>query len=172
MDPQNRCISRGVPKLAGPYNNNIQIVQSPGFVAILGEMVHETRIVPLDGRPHLGPKLRQWRGDSRGHWDGNTLVVETEDIVEKATYGHEAGPLNALSQGHARVIERFTRTGQDSLHWEVTYEDPAMLTRPVTLLMPASLGKGDDAYVFEFACHEGNYAMRNFLSASRKMEKD
>ena len=163
-----RCITRGVIGSILPviYNNGNQIVQAPGVVAIRNEMIHETRIVPLDGRPHLSPVFHQYMGDSRGHWEGNTLVVETTNLTDRTGVGGNGGG-NTHSDA-VRLIERFTRTGPETLHYEVTIDDPKTWTRAWTIAFPWRL---DPTYGFyEYACHEGNYALRNILSGARAEE--
>ncbi len=161
-----RCISRGMPgtMLPGFYNHNYQIVQAPGYVAILVEMIHDTRIIPLDGRPHLNGAIGQWLGDSRGRWDGNTLVVETTNFNDKM---FERGAATGFGAG-VRLIERIRRIGADQLDYELTVEDPATFTRPWTVSTPMIRTDGP---LFEYACHEGNYAMRGILAGARAAEK-
>ena len=158
--PQERCISYGIPRLGGPYSQNVHVAQTPDHVLLLFEMVHEFRIVPLDGRPPLPGRVRQWLGDSRGRWAGDTLVVETGGF-------RPAQWFRGLSQGGMRLVERFTRVGEDALRYEVTFEDPGLWTRPWTaaLLMPPT--EGD---MFEFACHEGNSGMTALLEIARLEE--
>ena len=158
--PQERCISYGIPRLGGPYSQNVHVAQTPDHVLLLFEMVHEFRIVPLDGRPPLPGRVRQWLGDSRGRWAGDTLVVETGGF-------RPAQWFRGLSQGGMRLVERFTRVGEDALRYEVTFEDPGLWTRPwtATLLMPPT--EGD---MFEFACHEGNSGMTALLEIARLEE--
>ena len=158
--PQERCISYGIPRLGGPYSQNVHVAQTPDHVLLLFEMVHEFRIVPLDGRPPLPGRVRQWLGDSRGRWAGDTLVVETAGF-------RAAQWFRGLSQGGMRLVERFTRVGEDALRYEVTFEDPDLWTRPwtATLLMPPT--EGD---MFEFACHEGNSGMTALLEIARLEE--
>jgi hypothetical protein len=157
-----RCITRGLPAvmLPGAYNNNYQIVQSPGAVAILAEMIHDSRIIPLDGRPHLPPTVRQWMGDSRGRWEGDTLVVDTSNFSEQSIYRGSADRLH--------LVERFSRTDTDTLTYEVTIDDPTTFTKPWTVVLPATKSQGE---VYEYACHEGNYGMFNLLSGSRAAEQ-
>ena len=159
-----RCISRGLPNSMMPtiYGNSHQIVQAPGFVAIRHEMIHETRIIPLDDRPHLGPTFRPYMGDGRGRWDGNTLVVETTNFREETAY-RGANPQTL------RLIERFTRVAADKVMWAVTVDDPKTWTRPWTFAVPLTMD--DNEPIFEYACHEGNYGLRNILSAARAEEK-
>jgi hypothetical protein len=161
-----RCLSRGAPKLPGGYNNNVQIVQAPGYVAMLQEMIHEVRMIPLDGRPHLAKNIRQWLGDSLGHWDGNTLVVDTTNYTDKIVSNafnccRGAGP-------NLHVIERFTRLDADTLDYQYTVDDPTTYTKPWTVSMPMSKTKDP---LYEYACHEGNYGMTNLLSGARAQEK-
>jgi hypothetical protein len=159
-----RCISRGLPGSMMPaiYGNSYQIVQGPGYVAIRYEMVNETRIIPLDGRPHVGPALRSYMGDARGHWEGDTLVVETANFKDETAYRGASGAT-------LRLIEGFTRTGPDKIMWRVTVDDPKTWTRPWTFGMPLTFN--DKEQIFEYACHEGNYAMSNLLNAARSGEK-
>jgi hypothetical protein len=147
------------------YDNTSQIVQGPGYVSIRYEMIHDARVIPLDGvdrRPHLSPKIRSYFGDSRGRWDGDTLVVDVTNFSSKAGY---RGATTSL-----HVIERFRRTDATTVHYELTIEDPTTFSRPWT----ASLDLKKDArqvQVPEYACHEGNYAMFNILSGARAAEK-
>jgi hypothetical protein len=160
----NRCISRGLPgsMLPSVYGNSYQIIQGPGFVGIRYEMVHETRIIPLDGRPRLGPHIRQYMGDARGRWEGNTLVVETTNFRPELVYRN-------ANADTLRLIERFTRTAPDKVEWSVTVSDSSTWTKPWTFAV--SLTQDASQPVFEFACHEGNYAMTNLLSVARAEEK-
>jgi hypothetical protein len=160
-----RCLSRGMPGVMTPtaYNNNYQIVQSQDHVVVTAEMIHDARVIPLRNQPHLGPSIRQWLGDSRGHWDGDTLVVEVTNLTDKVSFRG--------STGNLRVTERYTRTGPDTLHYEVTLEDAAAWTSPWKFFIDLALDPGQGR-VFEYACHEGNYGMRNILSASRAMDAE
>jgi hypothetical protein len=158
-----RCITRSVPGSMIPvmYGNTYDIVQTPGYVVITYEIIHEARVIPLDGRPHLGRAIRQHMGDARGHWDGDALVVETTNFTPQAAYrGSNAASL--------RVIERFTRVAPDTIAWTATIDDPATWTRPWTLGLPLT---ADRQPVMAFECHEGNYGMRNILSAARAEDK-
>ena len=158
-----RCISRGVPGSMIPvmYGNVYEIVQVPGYVVITYEIIHEARVIPLDGRPHIGQRIRQHMGDARGHWDGSTLVVDTTNFTRAAAYrGANAATL--------RVTERFTRVARDTIKWTATLDDPATWTRPWTLAMTLT---ADSQPVMAFECHEGNYGMRNILSAARADDK-
>jgi hypothetical protein len=158
-----RCITRGVPDVMLPtaYNNNYRIFQTKDSVAILAEMIHDARIIPLDGRPHVSPAIRQWMGDSRGRWEGDTLVVDTTNFSNKTTFRGSSENLH--------LTERFTLTDKDTLVYRVTIEDPTTYTRPWTIEMPAVRL---DADIYEYACHEGNYGLRNLLSASRAAERE
>ena len=157
-----RCITRGLPTvmLPQPYNNNYEIIQTVDHVVILSEMIHDARIVPLDGRPHAPARLRFWMGDSVGRWDGDTLVVETTNFTDKINY-RGAGE-------HLRLVERFTRTASDILQYRVTIEDPTTFTRPWTIELPA---RREDGMIFEYACHEGNYALEGILRGHRAEER-
>ena len=159
-----RCITRGLPGSMMPtnYGNSYRIVQGPGFVAISYEMVHETRIIPLDRRPKIGEAIRQYMGDARGHWDGDTLVVETTNFKDEPAY-------RGSNPRALRLIERFTPTGPDKVEWSVTVDDPTSWKMPWTFAMP--LTRNDKEAIFEYACHEGNRAMENLLSAARALEK-
>ena len=165
-----RCMlgfNSGPPMVPMPCNNNVQLFQTPEFVVILNEMVHDARIVPLDGRPHLPQNIRQWTGDSRGHWEGETLVVETTNFTDKASF---SGSLAARGAGGEtfHLVERFTRIDADTLLYEFTVEDPTWWTQPWTAAVPM---KKAEAPMFEYACHEGNYGMVGMLSAARAVEK-
>ncbi len=158
-----RCIiwpGEGPPMLPEAYNSNLQIHQGPGYVAILQEMIHDVRIIPLDGRPHLNPKIRLWMGDSRGHWEGNTLVVDTTNFTNRTNFRGSTENLH--------VVERFTRIDPDTIRYEFTVEDPATWTRPWTAELPLTKTAGP---IFEYACHEGNFGMANTLSGARAAEK-
>ena len=155
-----RCLTRGVPRLGGAYNNNFQLFQTPGYVVILHEMVHEARVVPLDGRPHVGDSLRQWNGDSRGHWEGDTLVVDTTNFTDKTYYNGSTSGLH--------VVERFTRADAQTLNYEVTLDDQTVWTRPWTAALAMPMTEGQ---MYEYACHEGNYGMENLLRGARVQEK-
>jgi hypothetical protein len=159
---QERCIQSAgtLPILPGPYNNNIQIFQSAGYVAIVNEMIHEHRMVPLDGRPHSSQNLTQWTGDSRGRWDGDTLVVETRNFSPRINF-RGAGP-------RLHVVERFTRVAADTLQYEFTVDDPTIWTKPWTAVIPM---KQTDEQIYEYACHEENFAMRNVLRGARSDER-
>ena len=159
-----RCITRGLPGSMMPaiYGNSYQIVQGPGYVAIRYEMVAEVRVIPLDARPHLGTRIREYMGDARGHWEGTTLVVETTNFKSETAY---RGGSPAM-----RLVERFTRIAPDTVEWSVTVDDPSTWTRPWTFGM--NLTKDEREPVFEYACHEGNYGLRNMLNTARAEEKN
>jgi hypothetical protein len=169
LDYYDRCISRGVigSMLPVVYNNGTEIVQAPGYVAIRYEMIHDTRIIPLDGRPAPAAAIRQYMGDARGRWDGDTLVVETTNF--NGTIGVTGNGRLRPASDALRVTERFTRTGPDTIQYQATVTDPKTWTAPWTVSFPL---ERDDAYGFyEYACHEGNNAMRNILSGARASEK-
>lgn len=162
-----RCITRGLigSVMPGGYNNGNQIFQSPGYVTIVNEMIHESRIVPLDGRPHSSPAIRSHLGDSRGRWEGDTLVVETKNVADRAGLGlNNTGASPALT-----ITERFTRTGDNTLRYLVTVDDSMTWTAPFT--MQLMLERDDNYGMFEYACHEGNHALRNILSGARATER-
>ena len=169
LEPGDRCIQHGKagpPINPGGYNNNIQLFQAPGYVAILNEQIHDVRVIPLDGRPHLGPEIRQWMGDSRGHWEGPTLVVETTNFNGQ----HEQVARPDLSSGERlSLTERFTRIDAKTLLYEYTVTDPATWVRPWTAQVP--MKKSPDL-IYEFACHEGNYSMLVRLAGARAMERE
>lgn len=158
-----RCIVRGTsgpPMLPAGYSNNYRFVQTPDVVVILVEMIHDARIIPLDGRPHLGVNIRQMVGDPRGRWEGRTLVVETTNFTDKTNFRGSGQNL--------RVTERFTRTDEGTLLYQFTVDDPQSFTRPWSGEIPMKKVAGP---IFEYACHEGNYSMANILSAARHEEK-
>ena len=168
-DTGDRCIQHakaGPPINPGGYNNNIQLFQAPGHVAILNEQIHDVRVIPLDGRPHLGPGIRQWMGDSRGHWEGETLVVETTDFNGKHMH---AGRPNLTSSEQQTVVERFTRTDAGTILYEYTITDPATWTDSWSA--ETTMTKSQDQ-VFEYACHEGNYSMPVRLAGARATERE
>ncbi|HXH25431.1 MAG TPA: hypothetical protein VNI78_09300 [Vicinamibacterales bacterium] len=168
LDYYDRCISRGVLGSIAPviYNNGTQIVQAPGYVAIRYEMIHETRIIPLDNRPVPSAGVRQYMGVARGRWEGDTLVVETTNF--KGGIGVTGNGRLLPTTDALRMVERFTRVGPDTIQYEATLEDPQTWTRPWTVSFP--LTRDDDYGFYEYACHEGNHAMFNILSAARAAE--
>ena len=166
-----RCIimrGAGPPMLSSGYNSNYQIVQAPGYVMILVEMIHDARIVPLDRRDDPSPKLRQWMGTSRGRWEGETLVVETANFNGKNPIPSATGRIIPGSGDQMRVMERFTRVAEDRIMYEFTVEDLGTWTRPWTAEMPMRKTRGP---IFEHACHEGNYGLYNTLVGARLEEE-
>jgi hypothetical protein len=158
-----RCIIMdriGPPMLAGAYNNNYQIVQTPGYVMILVEMIHDVRIIPLDGRQQLPPQLRQWTGSYRGRWDGDTLVIESTNFNGKNPFQGSSDQL--------KLTERFTRTAENTIRYQFTVDDPGTWTRPWSAEVPWAKTVGP---LFEHACHEGNYGLGNILAGARLEEK-
>ena len=158
-----RCIVRGTsgpPMLPAGYSNNYRFVQTPDVVVILVEMIHDARIIPLDGRAHLGANVRQMLGDPRGRWEGRTLIVETTNFTDKTNFRGSGQNL--------RVTERFTRTDEGTLLYQFTVDDPQSFTRPWSGEIPMKKVAGP---IFEYACHEGNYSMANILSAARHDER-
>ncbi len=155
-----RCITFGSPRLGAGYNSYYQIFQTRDYVAISMETIHDARIVPLDGRPHAGPAIRQWLGDSRGHWDGNTLVVDTTNYSPQSRF------MGATENLH--VIERFTRVGARTLKYEITVDDPQTWTKPWTAMIPL---KQSPDQIYEYACHEGNTGLYGILSGARAEER-
>jgi hypothetical protein len=162
--PWDRCLTyHGVPPVSTGYNNTYHIVQTPDHVAIQVENIHDIRIIPLDGRPALSGSIQQWNGDSRGHWDGNTLVVETANYSNQTEHRFP-------STAATRAVERFTRIGPDEIEYEFTIEDPSIYTQPWTAMrvMPQL----PDYVIYEYACHEGNYAMDGILGGARAQERE
>jgi hypothetical protein len=153
-----QCITRGLPEgmLPAGYNNNVKILQSPGYVMILMEMIHDARIIPLDGRPHLPPNIRSWMGDPRGHWEGGTLVVDTTNFSDRVScHGSGFG---------LHLVERFTRVDAHTIDYRFTVDDPTTWARPWTVSVPLVAGDGE---IYEYACHEGNYGLLNILRNAR-----
>jgi hypothetical protein len=168
-----RCITRGLLGSVIPvvYNNGNQIMQAPGYVVFRNEMIHESRIIPLDGAPHVSPAIKMYMGDSRGHWEGNTLVVETTNFTDKDAIGSNGAGYPGDPGYHSdqlKVIERFTRTGPKNLDYKITVNDPKTWVQPWTILL--QLERNDDYQILEYACHEGNYAMTDILSGARDAE--
>jgi hypothetical protein len=157
-----RCITFGVPRLGAGYNSYFQIFQSKDFVAIGQEMIHDARIIPLDNRPHVSQGVSQWLGDARGHWEGDTLVVETTNYSPKAQF-------QGASAANLKTVERFTRTSAKTIEWSVTVNDPTVYTKPWTatvILRPTT------DHIYEMACHEGNEGLSGALSGTRALEKE
>jgi hypothetical protein len=167
LNPWDRCITRGLPGAMIPtvYNNGYQILQIPGYVVILYEMIHDARFIPVDGRPHLNEKVRQWMGDSRGRWEGNTLVVEATNFTENTAikFGGD------YHSDALRLVERFTRIDAETIEYQFTVNDSKTWTKPWTASIP--MIRDDTYHVFEYACHEGNYAMPHRLSGQRAQER-
>jgi len=156
-----RCIqgfNSGPPMTPNQYNNNVQIVQAPGVVVLINEVIHNARIIPTDGRPHAS--IRQWSGDPRGRWEGDTLVVETINFRRETSLPG--------STANTKVVERFTRIDADTLKYEFTVTDPSAYTQPWSAMIPLTRIAGP---IFEYGCHEGNYALPNILSGIRAQEK-
>jgi hypothetical protein len=158
-----RCITRGLPgsMLPGGYGNSYQIVQAPGWVAIRYEMIHDTRLIPLDGRPHAPEGIRLDMGDARGRWEGDSLVVETTNFRDRSAYRN-------ANADTLRLIERFTRTAADKIEWSVTVNDSSTWTRSWTFAIPLTMN--DSERIMQYECHEGNRALINILSAARATE--
>jgi hypothetical protein len=164
-----RCMSASLPKLLGAANNSgVQIVQGPGFV-VLNYENRDTRVIPLDGGPHLPAHVRLWLGDARGRWEGRTLVVDTTNFTDEQGYRYVSGVEGSFPQGQLHLIERYTRIDDHTLNYEATIDDPATFTRPWTVAFP---WQADDNYViYENACHEGNDSLTNILSGARAQER-
>ena len=161
---QLRCITgfnSGPPMTPGGYNNNVQLFQTPQYVALLNEMNHNVRIIPLDGRPEIG--LRQWAGESHGYWEGGTLVVETSNFLRETSFASGQTDENLM------LVERFTRSEFGTLSYEVIIDDPTVWSRPWTYEVPMAL---NDQSLFEYACHEGNYGLENILAGARLEENE
>ncbi len=170
LNVYDRCITRGMPGLMMPgyYNHNYQILQTPDYVAIVVEMIHDARIIPLDGRSHLAAPLRQWLGDSRGRWEGDTLVIETTTFTD-ALHGSVVRNNGTVFGGHDHhVVERLTRIDADTIDYRVTVANPAVWTRPWTAAMPM---RAIEETLFEYACHDGNRSVPNILSGNRAEEQ-
>jgi hypothetical protein len=158
-----RCLlwgTAGPPMMPGPYNDNYQILQAPGEVIILVEMIHDVRVIPLDNRPHIPSGVRQWMGDPRGRWEGNTLVVDSTNFTGKTGFRGASENLH--------LVERFTRTAPDTILYEFTVDDPATFTKPWTAAITMNQTQGP---IYEYACHEGNYGMSGILSGARADER-
>jgi hypothetical protein len=174
MSPWDRCITRGLPGGMFPagYNNAYQIVQTPGYVVIVSEMIHEARIIPLNSTQHLPQTIRQWNGDSIGHWQGNTLVVDTTNYNGKGwiTTSAASGRIKGVPQSEAlHVVERFARVAADTISYEVTIDDPSVYTQPWKVSVP--LAKAENYQIYEYACHEGNEAVGLVLRGGRAKDE-
>jgi hypothetical protein len=156
---QVRCITYGVPNILAGYNSLFQILQTPEFVVIFQELIHDARIIPIDGRPHLPAGIRQWHGDPRGRWEGETLVVESTNFSPKSNFQGSAENLH--------LVERFTRVDAETISYEIRIEDPGTFASPWTILIPL---KSSPDPIFEYACHEGNVAMEGILRGARAKE--
>ncbi|MXY16075.1 MAG: hypothetical protein F4Y57_03505 [Acidobacteria bacterium] len=168
-----RCITRGIPGSMFPtfYNNNYQILQVPGYVVILYEMIHDARIIPVDDRPPLPGSMRQWMGDSRGYWDGDALVVEVGNYTDKTIIHPTRGtPSQFQHSRDLRVVERFTRVDPTTVEYQVTIQDPSTFTSDWTVVIPMST-EGAPTEILEYACQEGQQAVRNILSGARAQER-
>jgi len=162
-----RCLmgfNSGPPFVPSMYNNNVQIFQSKTHAVIMTEMIHDARVVPIDGRPHLDPALRQWSGDSRGRYEGDTLIVETTNFTDKTNVFRGAGNGTTM-----KLTEYFTRVGPDRVEYKFTIDDKTTFTKPFTALVPMVRAEGE---LFEYACHEGNYGMVNILQGARQEERE
>jgi hypothetical protein len=173
MSVWDRCITRGIPGGMFPtaYNNAYQFVQAPGYVVIYYEMIHEARIIPIDGKPHMPSSVKLWNGDSRGRWEGNTLVVDTTNYNSKGwiATGVATG-IKGIPQSEAlHVVERFTRVDRDTINYEVTIDDPNVYTQSWKAVIP--LTRDPEYRIFEYACQEGNHAVANILSGGRAADK-
>ena len=172
MNVYDRCLTRGLPgaMMPGFYNHNYLILQTPDAVVLQVEMIHDARIIPLNGRPHVQSSIRQWLGDSRGHWEGETLVVETTNFTDKAGQRAAIGRLFVTfsGSGHARLVERFTRIDADTIDYEFTVVDPTVDMRPWTASIPMSR---TESPIYEYACHEGNHSVVNILAGARADER-
>jgi hypothetical protein len=157
-----RCVTFGVPRLGAGYNSYFQIFQARDYVAIGQEMIHDVRLVPLDGRPHVDASIRQWHGDPRGRWEGDTLVVETTNFSPKSRF-------QGFSSENLRVVERYTRIGPTTLQWDVTLNNPSVWTKPWTATV---LLRSTPDPIYEMACHEGNDGLVGALSGARALEQE
>lgn len=167
--PERCLLYRGLPPSPSGQNNNYNIVQTPTYVALMQEHIHEVRMIYTDGRPHLSPDVRQWLGDSRGRWEGNTLVVDTTNFYGFDKYYFRIKPSIEVSDAY-HIVERFTRTATDMIDYTFTAEDPKTFTRPFSGSLPMTKASGVQSLMFESACHEGNHGMVNILSAARAEE--
>ncbi len=171
MESADRCITRGVIgiMMPGVYNNGARILQPPGYVVILSEMIHRARIIPVDGRSHISDTLRQWEGDPRGRWEGNTLIVESTNFRDVQSMRGATASIRSRQTEKQRLVERFTIVGPDTLDYSLHVDDPDTYTAPWTASFP--LKRDPDYDLFEYACHEGNYSVPNSLSGARSEER-
>ena len=166
-----RCINRAKPMIPYGYDNAVQILQTPDFVVLRYEPMHESRVIPLDGRPHIAGRVRQWNGDPRGRWEGDTLVVSSTNFSDKQEFAASAGGKRGRGtpQGGWRLVERFVPVGPNAIEYQATVNDPVTWTQPWTL---AQTWRKDPGYqIFEYACHEGNYGLRNILTGARAADE-
>jgi hypothetical protein len=173
MSVWDRCLSRGVPgsMLPAGYNNAYRILQTPDHVIIQHEMIHDVRIIPLSDRPYIDPRITQWMGDARAHWDGETLVVDTKNFHNRGWIASSAAGARLKgipTSTRLHVVERYRRVSDDTIVWTVTIDDPNVYSRPWTISMPLTQDPGYEIY--EYACHEGNWAVRNALSGQRALD--
>lgn len=173
MSVWDRCLSRGVPgsMLPAGYNNAYRIVQTPDHVVIQHEMIHDVRIIPISDRPHIDARITQWMGDARAHWDGDTLVVETQNFHNRGWIASSAAGARLKgipTSTRLDVVERYRRVSDDTIIWTVTIDDPNVYTEPWTISMP--LTQDQEYEIYEYACHEGNWAVRNALSGQRAID--
>jgi hypothetical protein len=174
-----RCLvgfNAGPPLTPAAYNNNLRIIQTPGYTVLVTEMIHDARIIPMDNRPHLPPEIRRWSGDSRGRWQGNTLVVETTNFTDKTptfqlptmlATATESGAVGTGKDMH--LIERFTQISESRLDYEYTITDPNTFVQPFTVSIPM---RTSDGQMFEYACHEGNYSLPGILKGARRLDAE
>ena len=167
MESADRCITRGVIgiMMPGVYNNGAQILQPPGYVVILAEMIHRARIIPVDGRAHLDDRIRQWEGDPRGRWEGNTLIVESTNFREVQSMRGATASVRSRQTEQQRLVEKFTIVDENTLQYSIHVDDPETYNAPWTASFPLRRDNGYDIY--EYACHEGNYSVPNALSGAR-----
>ncbi|HUK35610.1 MAG TPA: hypothetical protein VLV86_16950 [Vicinamibacterales bacterium] len=172
--PWERCITRGIPAGMFPagYDNAYRFMQTPGYVVIVYEMIHQARVIPLDGRPHVGARIREWDGDPRGHWEGNTLVVDTTNYNNKGSIATSAatGRIRGIPQSEAlHVVERFRMVDATTIDYQVTIDDPGVYAKPWRVEIP--LIRDSKYQMYEYACAEGNYATPNMLAAGRAADR-
>ena len=167
MESADRCITRGVIgiMMPGVYNNGAQILQPPGYVVILAEMIHRTRIIPIDGRAHLDDSIRQWEGDPRGRWEGNTLIVESTNFRSSQSMRGATASIRSRQTEKQRLVEKFTIVDKDTVQYSIRVDDPETYNAPWTASFP--LRRDNEYEIYEYACHEGNYSVPNALSGAR-----
>ena len=167
MESADRCITRGVIgiMMPGVYNNGAQILQPPGYVVILAEMIHRARIIPISDRPHIDDSILQWEGDPRGRWEGNTLIVESSNFREVQSMRGASAGIRSRQSEQQRLVEKFTIVDNDTLQYSIHVDDPGTYTEPWTASFP--LQRDSEYEIYEYACHEGNYSVPNALSGAR-----